>query len=566
MAIEFVKKLQKRSKTLQGALLTSLFIFMMACWLHSQNASQPVLYEDINFLSSFYAETIKKGITLSCSDESFEDIGELITIKDGILPYGAVKYTSLNFDKITVTPDSVKTFEEESEATKHSGDIFLLESLQGDTADVSHHTHIFTSKKSDRDFYLAIGSKKGDQPIQYSAIIEFVGADIKNVGITAIRYKIFTKSTLYFCSLDNQTFFKEMSESMIVMKNGREVVLESIFSDSNSPYKSMTFSTEVKDRFMTGFFYYIAGLYFLFWFSMIQCLLFLELFDNIQKGMKLKPRIIFFVNYTMIHFWMNLIAIFLSTTFSHRDFIATITRIGSSITMLVYGVAMVTTFFQKLLDNHKLICWLMFTISLLVYVAIWIFVLYPFLVRIVILVTASYITLSFFWLITILLNFAFAVRASPLIFVCVTVSIYILFFGSNIFMPSQYFESFHFGFIFPLLVGHLVLIAVIYCQQKYGSRFMLPNRYRTRKYQAMLKTLNRAYLLQECQLCMNKLSDCELEYADAHEGFEWKDYTNMYIKTDCDHQFHPNCLFTFIKEERKCPVCEKQLPENHWND
>mmetsp|Transcript_32836 Transcript_32836/g.32171 ORF Transcript_32836/g.32171 Transcript_32836/m.32171 type:complete len:96 (+) Transcript_32836:506-793(+) len=95
---------------------------------------------------------------------------------------------------------------------------------------------------------------------------------------------------------------------------------------------------------------------------------------------------------------------------------------------------------------------------------------------------------------------------------------------------------------------------------------MLPNRYRTRKYQAMLKTLNRAYLLQECQLCMNKLSDCELEYADAHEGFEWKDYTNMYIKTDCDHQFHPNCLFTFIKEERKCPVCEKQLPENHWND
>ena len=246
------------------------------------------------------------------------------------------------------------------------------------------------------------------------------------------------------------------------MKNGMKVNFDAKFSTTalNNDYTGFTLELSIRNNFLGGFLYITGTLYFFFWFNLIQGLMLLETIEQKEKGVKLGSRILYFLNYCIIHWWMNMIALFLTTSYDYLNFISTFSRIASTISMLVFCIAILFSFCRPYLDTHKVITWSIFCFLLFSYTISWIFFLYPVLTSLIMLNSSVYIILSFIWVVTIMSNFIFGVRVAPLMFICINVSFFVCVFGCKYFRPSEYFNAYDFYLVFVLFIPHLFLIGM----------------------------------------------------------------------------------------------------------
>lgn len=114
-------------------------------------------------------------------------------------------------------------------------------------------------------------------------------------------------------------------------------------------------------------------------------------------------------------------------------------------------------------------------------------------------------------------------------------------------------------------------MAIMVAQSLYGSRFFLPPCLRTRTYSKYMKTLAgydfHDWRYMNCQLCMNLLSEPELEHSDADPEYAWKSFKlGNYMEIPCKHVFHPNCILKAVRKNKRCPICEYILPEDSYDD
>ena len=98
---------------------------------------------------------------------------------------------------------------------------------------------------------------------------------------------------------------------------------------------------------------------------------------------------------------------------------------------------------------------------------------------------------------------------------------------------------------------HITGIVLCWIQHKYGSWFFMPQRYRKRAYDSFRKSITniqQQHILY-CDICLNLLSQPELEYSDLSKNYKWKKFNiGVYFQMNCKHKFHPNCILKNVIE------------------
>ena len=94
--------------------------------------------------------------------------------------------------------------------------------------------------------------------------------------------------------------------------------------------------------------------------------------------------------------------------------------------------------------------------------------------------------------------------------------------------PTLWVDGFNTTWVVWFLILQGIQIGVISCQFMFGSRFFLPKRCRSRTYDKFRKVLaggdNEASNTEQCNLCMNALSEPELEYADSDQNYTYEQF------------------------------------------
>ena len=287
---------------------------------------------------------------------------------------------------------------------------------------------------------------------------------MKDIGITQTRYEMKSNGIVHFWD-ENGVERDGMSDSYLVMKDGLQVVLGSevngTLSSKNSEGVSFTISVSLNKQNWNSILYIIGCIYFLAWIALIQGILFLETIDYKERKVKLRARVIYFIIYGIIQIWMNLISLFLTTTYYYKDFLCLVTRIASNVSIIVFWLAIFLAFFRESIERRKFIAWSLFVLALFTYIVLWIFVFYPFLAYAVMLNSSMYIGSNYyFWIITIILNFIFRVRVAPLFFICLNVAIFVSFFGTQMMRPSTYFSAYPLWVFCLVFLSHLIFLVL----------------------------------------------------------------------------------------------------------
>jgi len=137
--------------------------------------------------------------------------------------------------------------------------------------------------------------------------------------------------------------------------------------------------------------------------------------------------------------------------------------------------------------------------------------------------------------------------------------------------PTQWVDGYTKEWLLIFSVAHVIQITVLTLQFFFGARFFLPKWMRTRTYDEYLTYLepidiNRKHP-ESCRLCLNLLSEPELEYSDSDKNYKYQRFDRKYyLKTPCLHKFHPNCLLRQVKIQQECPVCDAKLPKDCYSD
>mmetsp|Transcript_20553 Transcript_20553/g.22911 ORF Transcript_20553/g.22911 Transcript_20553/m.22911 type:complete len:234 (+) Transcript_20553:104-805(+) len=132
-------------------------------------------------------------------------------------------------------------------------------------------------------------------------------------------------------------------------------------------------------------------------------------------------------------------------------------------------------------------------------------------------------------------------------------------------------EGFDNNWLIKYAAINAIVIAILFIQDRFGSRFFLPSCLRTRVYNKFLKNLKHnspeVVHTQQCELCLNDLADPGLEYSDADKSYTYKRFEpSQFMVAPCGHKFHPNCLLKLSQKDGKCLICYEALPADYYDD
>ncbi|CAI2359905.1 unnamed protein product [Moneuplotes crassus] len=133
------------------------------------------------------------------------------------------------------------------------------------------------------------------------------------------------------------------------------------------------------------------------------------------------------------------------------------------------------------------------------------------------------------------------------------------------FTPYGTLDSFgdDFWFIMLFFVSQVVFLCLIQLQKKFDWTFTFPDKLKCRNYNQFKRkvqvTMSEEDIAETCSLCMNKLTEPEVEYQDGKKAFSFGRINdqNTFYQLDCNHKFHPNCVLKPLKELQRCPHCKK---------
>jgi len=158
-----------------------------------------------------------------------------------------------------------------------------------------------------------------------------------------------------------------------------------------------------------------------------------------EAEVKVRAKIVYFIMYYMMNTWINLISLFMCIHFPYWVFLHTVTRVISTFTMLSTWASFIFLF--MMVRRPVWFC-IIFTVWVLVYSGVWILLVFPFLETYVMHEPTVYASLTFFWLIIVVLNFILKVRVMYHIFACPHIIFIITFGGTRHIRPGSEFESY----------------------------------------------------------------------------------------------------------------------------
>ena len=125
--------------------------------------------------------------------------------------------------------------------------------------------------------------------------------------------------------------------------------------------------------------------------------------------------------------------------------------------------------------------------------------------------------------------------------------------------------------VFSTILIFLILgqLGVLYLQRLWGPKFLVPHRFRPVQYQYIHTFLDTNDLesnnlterapesMDECVICMHSL---RMQVNDMMQPVGEQRFTNTYMRTPCNHNFHQKCLQNWMRIKLECPVCREPLP------
>eukprot|EP01017_Pseudomicrothorax_dubius_P047172 TRINITY_DN8426_c0_g1_i2.p1 TRINITY_DN8426_c0_g1~~TRINITY_DN8426_c0_g1_i2.p1 ORF type:complete len:502 (+),score=49.02 TRINITY_DN8426_c0_g1_i2:183-1688(+) len=116
----------------------------------------------------------------------------------------------------------------------------------------------------------------------------------------------------------------------------------------------------------------------------------------------------------------------------------------------------------------------------------------------------------------------------------------------------------------------LVQILLLYLQTRRGPQFFIPASFLPPKFNYFIQRKN-ADLEQametdnDCAICMNSLrgdSGIDFDQTAPYMEMVLNVYAkeNCYMRTPCNHCYHPKCLINWMAVKLECPTCRKELP------
>lgn len=183
-----------------------------------------------------------------------------------------------------------------------------------------------------------------------------------------------------------------------------------------------------------------------------------------------------------------------------------------------------------------------------------------------------YFAVSSWYAMMIILNAVFKTRHFGYQFLTMfLLSIYLC---SYPYMPmgaSALVPGFNYWIIDIALFINLWLCLTLYAQLQYGSRFFLPSMLRTNRYEPFVQLLedHPEDMQYECDLCLNLLSDAELEYFNKDN--KKQEFVEMqktrYYRLLWNHKYHILWLTKTLKSTaNRCSKCDGNIPDYEYDD
>ena len=166
------------------------------------------------------------------------------------------------------------------------------------------------------------------------------------------------------------------------------------------------------------------------------------------------------------------------------------------------------------------------------------------------------ILLSNIYVLPIVANIVFKARCAFIHPLCIIlVSVYFASYPFTVYGYSGIIEGFDSIWVTKFMTYSTLHACILYMQMHYGSRFFMC-KWRERTYDKHTYSLFKLteYRSSYCEVCLNDLDDKEMEYEDVDSNYNYRKLNrDKFIKLDCGHVFHPNCLFRRIKYHQRCP-------------
>lgn len=112
-------------------------------------------------------------------------------------------------------------------------------------------------------------------------------------------------------------------------------------------------------------------------------------------------------------------------------------------------------------------------------------------------------------------------------------------------------------------------VLILYLQDKYGSRFFIPNSLYPSKYnyyRPVHQTVTESRTGISTDVESGNTNECECVI--CYNSIDISSYTSTgrYMITPCEHLFHKECLSQWLLVKLECPVCRATLPCNDEDD
>lgn len=120
--------------------------------------------------------------------------------------------------------------------------------------------------------------------------------------------------------------------------------------------------------------------------------------------------------------------------------------------------------------------------------------------------------------------------------------------------------------IIEFLALQSVLICILYFQTTHGSRFFLPDKYRSKIYESYVRNMATTDTDLSRLWDFWMMSLCEPELKQDCGSLEEPRPRYEYYQTEWGHVFHSACFHNKVKQVLLCPKWEENVPENNWDD
>lgn len=177
-----------------------------------------------------------------------------------------------------------------------------------------------------------------------------------------------------------------------------------------------------------------------------------------------------------------------------------------------------------------------------------------------------YFILSNIWMINIGLNFVFRVKFTQFVGFQVFASMLICFFQVEYFNIDASKNNYNMSYVLTLFIVHLIQIWILQLQNKKGSHFWLPSKWKPRVYQKYLKKCTDLEENLVCEIWTNKLNEPELDYIAEQNLNYIKMEIGTYIELPWNHKFHFNCILKQSLNTERCTQWDQQIKLLEFDD